>query len=564
MKLSAIFDKKSALLAAIFVLFVLLLEYFAFRAYQTHVFSLWKYPGTFLGTVNFYIAFFLGYVVAAVLLWASAYFSLASPLPAGLIYWLFFALSAFWEYTFQHLYGRFSTVQDLSLAFITTSSQKTDAIASYTSWLAIIPCLVYLVLLLIGRKRDKFSLRKSLALLACFATVLIGFNLAMGLIAPRYYFYEAWNNSFGAGSRTVFGYLFNKISYSPPIRENVPPLSPNSRPPNNIVLVLDESVRGDHLSINGYARETTPFLDDLARRNALHNWGITAAASTRSVESFQYIITGVTPDEPGDIWKTVSTSPTILQYAKAANYRTYYLDGQGNDYWGGGGDDLKYVDILLGTKYFDPQGDKEWEIDKQIGIKTQEIISRSTGNFILIFKRGSHTPYNRNFPPGSETWHPTSKTFAHNLLNMDLETFINTYDNSVKYNLESFFRALVLESGVLPDRTVILYTSDHGQTLSEDGGIYSHGGETRKEAIVPLFIIGDAGGYIDTSYKAMHANIVPTLLDLMSFPEEKRTRKYALSLLKARAADSRERYFITPNVMPGEKIISTTTRIKFD
>lgn len=565
MQLIAKLDRKAAVLTSIFVLSVLLFEFFLFHAYRTHVFSLWKYPETFLGTVNFYITFFLGYLVAGGLLWASVYLSLASPLAIRIIYWLFFVLVNLWEHTYQRLYERFSTTQDLSLAFITTSGQKIDAVVSYISWWALVPCAVYLFLILVYKSNKRLSFKQSVIALSCFALLLVVFNLTMWFVAPRYYFYEAWNDSYGAGSRTLFGHLFNRISYVPVEREKVEPLSADLIPQNNIVLVLDESMRGDHLGVNGYSRETTPFLSDLAARHLLKNWGIAASTSTRSAESFQYAITGFSPDDPVvDIIKKVRTSPTIFQYAKASNYKTFYFDGQGNDYWGGDPADLKYVDVMLGTKYFNPQDENEWQIDSKIAAKTNEIVSGSTGNFIVIFKRGNHTPYNRNFPVGAETWEPSSKSYAYNLLNQDLETFINTYDNAIKYNLETFFHSLVPDSGILPNQTVILYTSDHGQTLSENGSIYSHGGETVKEAVVPLIIIGNLGAEVDTTYKAMHANIFPTLLDLMNYPEDKRRQKYAVSLLKATAADSKERYFITPNVIQGDNPIHTTARIKFD
>lgn len=347
-------------------------------------------------------------------------------------------------------------------------------------------------------------------------------------------------------------------------RELVEAPASKPAPQNNIVLVIDESVRGDHLSLNGYPRPTTPFLDELSKQNLLQNWGITSSASTRSVESFQYIITGVSPDETADIKKKVAQMPTIFQYAKALDYRTFYLDGQQNEYWVGDPADLKYVDVFLGTKYFNPERESVWEIDLRIAAKINEIITSSAGNFIIVFKRGNHTPYNTNFPPDKATWQPTSKTFAHNLNNLDRETFINTYDNAISYNLNGFFQTLAPDYSRLPNNSVIIYTSDHGQTLSEDGEIYSHGGESRKEAIVPLFMLGNLDSEIDKDFKAMHANIFATMLDLMNYPEEMRKYKYAVSLLKAKKADSKERYFITPNVMPGDKIITTGVKIKFD
>ena len=120
---------------------------------------------------------------------------------------------------------------------------------------------------------------------------------------------------------------------------------------------------------------------------------------------------------------------------------------------------------------------------------------------------------------------------------------MNSYDNALLYNLQSFFSPLV-EQG-LPDKTVIIYTSDHGQTLGENGALVSHCSTTRNEAVVPLFVIGDDVRITsaDTSYKAAHQNLFATLLDLMNVPNDVCGYSYAPSLLAARGNDSAPRSY---------------------
>jgi len=559
----ALLDRKLLIISALFVLFVFVLETCVFKTYRTFIFKAFTIEEFQSTSARFYETFFVCFISACFLLLLFVYLSLASAKILRIFYFAFFALANFYEYTYQNLFGRFSSVQDLSLAFLTTSTQKLDAVLSYASYTAIIPCVVYLMLLLTVHSDREFKLKKSLAAFASLVTLFSLFYFAMWIVAPRYYFYDAWNNSFGAASRTLYGMGFTKISYVPTKRELVDKPEQTGSPNNNIVLVLDESVRGDHLSLNGYQRPTTPFLEELASQNLVQNWGIASSASTRSFESFQYVMTGVGPDEIADIQQNVRERPTLFQYAKAMNYHTYYLDGQGDEFWGGDSNDLKSIDVLLGTTYFNPLGESKWDTDLKIAAKVSEIIKTSTGNFVFVFKRGNHTPYNTNFPPDAATWQPTAGTFAHNLLNLDRETFINTYDNAIRYNLEGFFQTIAADHWELPNNTVILYSSDHGQTLSEGGEIYSHGGESPKEAMVPLFMLG-LKTKADTNFKASHANIFATLLDLMAYPEAMRHHQYAISLLKAKAADSRDRFFMTPNVMPGDKVIPTGVRIKFD
>ncbi len=107
-------------------------------------------------------------------------------------------------------------------------------------------------------------------------------------------------------------------------RRDVVQYQSSTRPANNVVLIIDESLRGDHLSINGYARPTTPYLEELARHGVLYNWGEAASGATNTWQSNPLILTGLTtlPDRDGQIHRM----PTIYQYAKAMGYTTFYLD----------------------------------------------------------------------------------------------------------------------------------------------------------------------------------------------------------------------------------------------
>ena len=547
--------------AFLVVVATLTLEFFLFQKYQSVLFQRISNPDS--GSIRLDAMFVLiaPYIAGATLLLGFVYCSLISSVFLRPLYFAFFALASFYEFTYQLLFGRFSISQDLALVLITTTTQRLDAVASYASLYAVIPCLIYLTALVLYRSTTALPLGKSFAVLISLVTVFCAFNLAMWFKAPKYYFYEAWTTSFVAATRSISAYTFSSLTLNDVQREEVPGL--DNRPANNLVLVIDESVRGDHLSVNGYGRDTTPFLDELARHGSLVTWGIAAAASTRSEDSFNHILTGMAPTEDGDIWELVRARPTLFQYARAANYRTYYFDGQLNEYWGANKNDLKDIDVFLGAKYFDPNNDDPVDVDRRIAAKTRSIISESTGNFIVVFKRGNHRPYNWNFPGGAEVWQPSLPSFVDER-NDDLQTYINTYDNGLRYNLDAFFRSLLADDQALPGNTVLLYTSDHGQTLSEAGEIYPHGGDSIREATVPLMLLGDVTPLPDTGFKAMHANIFATLLDLMNYPESLRKHRYAISLLKATAADSGERYYMTPHFMPGERSVVINSRRKFD
>jgi glucan phosphoethanolaminetransferase (alkaline phosphatase superfamily) len=307
-------------------------------------------------------------------------------------------------------------------------------------------------------------------------------------------------------------------------------------------LIVDESVRGDSLSLNGYSRVTTPFLDELYKKGLVKNWGVTVSGTTCSKTSNNLLLTGLNqlPDTAFKVYQL----PTIFQYAKAMGYKTYSFDGQVSQIWNGKPSDLESLDKRIAVDEF--RGKKNYEIDAEIARQVREITSKSVGNFIWVNKAGVHKPYQFSYPSSETVWLPTGvddDASAFYSQKTDVEKLRNDYDNALLYNSQSFFKNLVAEN--LNQNTFFVYTSDHGQTLMENGETVSHCSNTRNEAAVPLFIISNSSllTNADTNFRASHANIFATLLDLMDYPADKIKNDYSISLLKAKENDSQPRSY---------------------
>lgn len=289
----------------------------------------------------------------------------------------------------------------------------------------------------------------------------------------------------------------------------------STTPNRHIVLVVDESVRGDHLSVNGYHRPTTPYLERLAQEGTLLNWGLAASTTPVSNDSILCLLTGV--QTLPDRGRRTLSQPTMFEFAKAMGFETHWFDG-GTRHLRFGFDsaDLRHVDDW-GTR--DRFGDHP-ATDFQIAEAAARLLTRPTGQFIVIFKRGNHLPAEDNYPEAARIWSPDGNG-------------VNGYDNALRYNIDHFFEILI---GDAPsrDRTVVLYTSDHGVQL---GAARPQAGRTIiwQDVTVPMLMLGGQLPAADTRYAAHHANIMPTILELMEVPAHVRTFVDGRSLLTARA-----------------------------
>lgn len=452
------------------------------------------------------------------------------------VYFAVFAFALSVEYGFHGALGRFTLPGDFENTFYASdASDKTGAITLFFNWLVVVPLTAFRLLFYFSPKNAKHGGR----LFAANLTLLFGGFL----LCADFYRAAARSNAFAAHFSNLANsaLYFGETKLAPPPRQAVKTLTNAAPPANNVVLIVDESVRADHLSVNGYERQTTPTLDRLARENLLKNWGVSVSGATESVGSNRLLLTGLTalPDRENRL----QTLPTIFQYARAAGYRTFYFDGQDYAGWIGSGDDRRHFGRIYTAQDFPHAA--PFELDAAFAAEIDEIVRRSTGNFIWVNKRGAHFRYEKNYPTDRAVWTPTDLTaYAAELAtNRPLE---NNYDNAILYNSESFFGALFAR-GVAP-ATVFAYTSDHGQTLVQDRA--THAGDSKAEATVPILLIGDDERLrrADSNYAAAHRNLFPTLLDLMNYPKDLRAAEYAPSLLDAKAENSAPRFYFVGNL----------------
>jgi glucan phosphoethanolaminetransferase (alkaline phosphatase superfamily) len=506
----------------ILVLFLLLIEEIYFFPQITYIKrTLPRFD------IQFYIISLISMWSSLVLLIAFFWLSFNSSVPYRVAYFLFFCMAVLIQYNYHFVTGRFITPFDFLAGLTSPIEYWIYSFDIFFVWNTIIPALVYLVLLIALRSWKNFG-----------ATQLVVLVVIIIFVNSTIHFIGAGStpvNSFMAFWRTIIVAGLDQSAMILADRQKIDYLA-SEKPLNNIVLVIDESVRADHLGINGYHRDTTPYLDELDELGLIANWGIAVSAATASIQSNNAIIMGLNalPDNQ----QNALTNPTIFHYAKAMGYETYYVDAQVNHLWNGMNvSDLQYVDHWVRRKDF---AANKYEIDFHVADYVADITKRSVGNFVVINKYGVHFSYESVYPQEAIVWTPIPTIHSYE----QSTEIVNSYDNAILYNVDNFFRHLLPDPTRL-NNTTFLYTSDHGQTLFQRGQTWFHSGDTVDEAKVPMLLIAQQkSNDLDVHYKASHFNIFATLLDLMNFPQSERIQEHRVSLLKATTKDSVDRYFL--------------------
>jgi glucan phosphoethanolaminetransferase (alkaline phosphatase superfamily) len=472
--------------------------------------------------------------VVGIALAQAAFFwaSLSSPRGIRILSLACFAIVTFVQYGFVAALGAPLNVHDLAMA---AQTRHWGAVSGgFFEPAALAPVALYALALLSVPYQPARWYRAWM--IAAVVTILVH-----GTFAVSYYVHRspmkgdegtvtAPMSTFQALFRTLaFSACDEVVEYRQPVHREMLAHRAATVPDRHILLVVDESMSALHLSLNGYSRPTTPWLEELQRQGRITNWGPIAAASNFSSGSVCVLLTGF--NSYPDTERRILSLPTIFQFAKAMNYRTHLFDGEQDTprytlRW----DDLRFVDDWRTSSAFGDDPDT----DVRIARATRDVLKEPQGQFVVILKRGNHEPPELNYPAARGPWHPSRGGTVPPWEEIAAAT--NSYDNAVLYNLDPFFKELLSPAGELP-RTVGIYTSDHAEALGADGGTPFVRRVAYEEATVPLVFFGDDRPRLDTRYAASHANIFATLLDLMHVPDTIRTWKYGRSLLVARAAD---------------------------
>jgi len=196
--------------------------------------------------------------------------------------------------------------------------------------------------------------------------------------------------------------------------------------------------------------------------------------------------------------------------------------------------ELSYIDRFIYSS-----GINGYEKDMNITKKIKNLLSSHDPEplFILVVKKGLHAPYVKKVPAGKRKF----KFNGDDINIREKPDLITSYKNAVAYMIDDFFFELMENERF--EKTVIIYTSDHGQNLLDNGAFLTHCSTDNTspfEGVVPLLAITGNNAYkekfdraaIRNKDKASHFNIYPTILNIFGYKNEIITRRHGKTLFE--------------------------------
>lgn len=232
-----------------------------------------------------------------------------------------------------------------------------------------------------------------------------------------------------------------------------------------VIMVLGETARSDHFSLNGYARETNP---RLTKYDVISFTNVSACGTSTAI-SVPCMFDVYDQDEFSPS-KTESTQ-NVLDVLGHAGVSVLWRDNNSDSK---GVADRSPIEDFRSPE-LNPSCDEECRDEGMLSGLQEYIDRQATGDILIVLHQmGSHGPaYYKRYPPEFRVFTPTCDT---NQLDSCSEAEIrNAYDNTILYTDHVLAETIELLRHNDPRfETVMLYASDHGESLGESG-VYLHG-----------------------------------------------------------------------------------------
>lgn len=227
--------------------------------------------------------------------------------------------------------------------------------------------------------------------------------------------------------------------------------------PLTVVLVVGESMRADHTPAGGYGRNTMPRLSaipGITFFSRMYSFG-----SATSI-SFEGILSGLTKRQEH------ASRTSFLSILKKEGFTNRAVFENTEDMF-----TLKLFKTLAGDDIMEHKSIRANVRDVAATIVRDVAQSQAGRQMVLVENGTGHIPYHYEDEFG--IFQPAA---LKNLSSFDesIAAYTNRYDNSILAT-DTFLAELI--EGLKDRNAVVLYCSDHGESLGEGGQLLGHAGE---------------------------------------------------------------------------------------
>jgi arylsulfatase A-like enzyme len=309
----------------------------------------------------------------------------------------------------------------------------------------------------------------------------------------------------------------------------------------DVLLVILDTVRADHLSSYGYARPTTPHLDRLAAEGERYEdaW----AQSPWTLPSIATILTGQPPHVhgagrgPDGVYGLGEGVPTLAQHLSRAGYRTGAIFNVG---WCR----PEVSSLDRGFEHYDVRGGDSSHRTVRDARETTDAALRwvreqSGGDAPLLLVVHYFDPHLTYDPPSpfDELFEPAGgprvsagfgdlpQLFALRSGVLELgprqrESLVARYDGELRFMDEQIGRLRAgLERLDRWDDALVIVVADHGEEFWDHGG-FEHGHSHHREVLHVPLIVRRPGGPVGSviAGRVRQLDVAPTILEAAGLP----------------------------------------------
>lgn len=237
-----------------------------------------------------------------------------------------------------------------------------------------------------------------------------------------------------------------------------------SAKPELMILVVGETARADRFSLNGYHRETNPLL---AKQDVVSLSNVTSCGTSTSVSvPCMFSSLGRKAYDKEVALSQENALDVLFDHGVQILWRDNNSDSKGV------ATRLKYEDFKSPT--LNPKCEGECrDIGMLSGLDKYIATRKGKDILIVLHQMGNHGPeYYRRYPKEFEKFKPMC--MSGELQDCTQEEIDNSYDNAILYT--DYFLSNVIDLLKKYDSThatAMLYVSDHGESLGENG-FYLH------------------------------------------------------------------------------------------